>query len=124
MRWDLVPDVISWSFSYDDKISRRVIELGNARIDFLLAECELAMTFLDVADASDTEKTVQRNWQNARTAYETVIRFLPNVTLTAIKRGIFRIGYQGLRNVWNPVVTVNSGILSKLYSIPRLIEYT
>jgi hypothetical protein len=87
MRWDLVPDVISWSFSYDDKISRRVIELGNARIDFLLAECELAMTFLDVADASDTEKTVQRNWQNARTAYETVIRFLPNVSLPPSREG-------------------------------------
>jgi hypothetical protein len=61
------------------------------RVELLFADCDLGMTFLDVAANSGNPETVERNRQHARKAYETVRRYVPNAALTpaetrAIKR--------------------------------------
>ena len=45
--------------------------------EFIMADLELAFTFLDIANTSQVADTACRNQENARTAYDTVLRFLP-----------------------------------------------
>ena len=45
--------------------------------EFVLADLELAFTFLDIANTSQVADTACRNQENARAAYDTVLRFLP-----------------------------------------------
>lgn len=51
-------------------------------VDFIFLDCDLAMTFLNVADTSKIPETVKRNRQKARKAYDTVRHFLPSLLLT------------------------------------------
>ena len=51
-------------------------DLNQSGVSFLLTDLDLAMTFMDVADASRIEETTRRNHTNARTAYDTVLRLL------------------------------------------------
>jgi hypothetical protein len=53
---------------------------------FLLTDLDLAMTFLDLANTSRIAGIVRRNRRNARTAYDSVLRFLPRLVLTAAER--------------------------------------
>lgn len=54
---------------------------GNtAGIHFLLMEINLAMTFIDLAETTGIQETVTRNHRNARIAYDTILRLLPNLT--------------------------------------------
>jgi hypothetical protein len=52
-------------------------------VDFLLSECDLALTFLDVADATAIPETAQRNRGNARKAYDVILRYMPKLVLSA-----------------------------------------
>jgi len=45
--------------------------------EFIMADLELAFTFLDIGRTSGFAETGRRNRQNARTAYDAVLRFLP-----------------------------------------------
>jgi hypothetical protein len=45
--------------------------------EFILADLELAFTFLDVACSSLVADTACRNQENARQAYDSILRFLP-----------------------------------------------
>ncbi len=45
--------------------------------EFILADLELAFTFLDVARTSVVADTACRNQENARAAYDSILRFLP-----------------------------------------------
>lgn len=45
--------------------------------EFIMADLELAFTFLDIARTSGVTETGRRNRQNARTARDAVLRFLP-----------------------------------------------
>lgn len=45
--------------------------------EFIIADLELAFTFLKIARTSSVTETVRRNQRNARTAYHAVLRFLP-----------------------------------------------
>jgi hypothetical protein len=56
--------------------------------EFILADLELAFTFLDIASTSGVADTVCRNQENARAAYDSVLRFLPRsiAALTAAER--------------------------------------
>jgi len=45
--------------------------------EFIIADLDLAFTFLDIASTSRVADTACRNQENARTAYDMVIRFLP-----------------------------------------------
>ena len=45
--------------------------------EFIIADLQLAFTFLEIARTSWVTETVRRNQKNARTAYDAVLRFLP-----------------------------------------------
>jgi hypothetical protein len=49
-------------------------------VQFLMADLTMGLTFLDVAQTTESEETRMRNCQNARTAYEAVVNFLPRVS--------------------------------------------
>jgi hypothetical protein len=55
-------------------------DANNIGVEFLLTDLEIAMTFLDVAEVSRIPETVRRNHQNARDAYDSVLRLLHYVT--------------------------------------------
>jgi hypothetical protein len=63
-------------------------EAGSTGAEFLLADLEAALTFLNVAQTSGNAETVIRNHENARHAHDTVARLLQRVTLTADDRQI------------------------------------
>jgi hypothetical protein len=48
-------------------------------VEFLLTDLETALTFMDVAATSEVEETTRRNHENARRAYDTVVRLLRNL---------------------------------------------
>jgi hypothetical protein len=52
-------------------------------VDFLFTECGLAITFLNVADNTSVPETAQRNRENARKAYDTILRYMPKLVLSA-----------------------------------------
>jgi hypothetical protein len=54
--------------------------------EFLMADLNLAFTFLKIASTSQVADTACRNQENARTAYDTVLRFLPRSTRRIIRR--------------------------------------
>ncbi len=55
-------------------------------IDFLLTDLDLAVTFMVVAEVSRNAETVHRNYENARTAHDTVVRLLERLTPNAKQR--------------------------------------
>jgi len=57
---------------------------------FLLTDLDVAMTFLDLADATRNLETSRRNHKNARTAYDTVLRFVPRMSLTGREESAIR----------------------------------
>jgi hypothetical protein len=61
-------------------------DLNNTGVEFLIIELDLASTFLDIADASRLEETKCRNHKNARRAYDTVLAFLPKLTMNEVER--------------------------------------
>jgi hypothetical protein len=61
-------------------------DLNQSGVSFLLTDLDLAMTFMDVADASRIEETTRRNHTNARTAYDTVVHLLEKLTPNADQR--------------------------------------
>lgn len=62
------------------KSTRQILdESHRIGVQFLLTDISAAMTFLDVADTTQSQETRGRNHQLAMTAYETVLRLLPKV---------------------------------------------
>ena len=61
-------------------------DLNQSGVSFLLTDLDIAMTFMNVADASRIEETTRRNYTNARAAYDTVLRLLEKLTPTADER--------------------------------------
>jgi hypothetical protein len=55
-------------------------------VDFLLADLDLAMTFMDIAAASHIQETIRRNHNNARRAYDVVMHLLGKITPDAGQR--------------------------------------
>jgi hypothetical protein len=58
-------------------------ELNAASVKFLLTDLDTALTFMDVADVTGLEETMQRNHANARKAYDTILHLMKKVTMTA-----------------------------------------
>jgi len=55
-------------------------QAGNWRracAEFIMADLELAFTFLNIARTAGATEDGRRNQENARTAYDAVLRFLP-----------------------------------------------
>jgi hypothetical protein len=48
---------------------------------FLLTDLDTALTFMDVAKSTENEGTRQRNYANAREAYDTVVRLMQKLSL-------------------------------------------
>ncbi len=80
-----------------DDLGRTIFDAHRMGAAFLLADLDLAMTFLDVAATSDKRKSSQRNQKNARTAYDTVLRFLPRLSLTAVETSAIHEKVSALR---------------------------
>ncbi len=57
-------------------------------VEFLLIDLDTAHTFLDVADATSSHETRTRNRENARIAYDAVLRLLPRLALTDEQRAV------------------------------------
>ena len=55
-------------------------------IEFLLTDLDTAHTFLDVAHTSGDQEIKQRNYTNARVAYDTVTGLLSKVRPTAAQQ--------------------------------------
>jgi hypothetical protein len=58
----------------DFTVSDNFHELNEAGLKFLLIDLDVALTFMDLAQTSDSEETTRRNHHNARKAYDTVLR--------------------------------------------------
>ena len=55
--------------------------VSNNAFEFLLTDVDTALTFMDVADSARDKAIRQRNYKNARHAYDTVMRFMRNLPL-------------------------------------------
>jgi len=68
--------------------------------EFIIADLELAFTFLTIARTSWVTETVRRNQKNARTAYNAVLRFLPRClpALSAAERQAIQNNLRELKN--------------------------
>jgi hypothetical protein len=66
------------------KETRRQIERANqSGIDFLIAELNVGLTFLQTADVTGFPTTRERDLEKALLVYRTVVRLLPRVNLSA-----------------------------------------
>jgi hypothetical protein len=61
-------------------------DVNQAGVQFIFNDLDLACTFLDVAAASTDDETARRNQENARKAYDGVVRFLKFLRLTPKER--------------------------------------
>lgn len=69
------------------KSTRLIVEESNrVGVQFLLADLATAVTFLNVADVTQSVESRNRNHQNALSAYQTVMRLLPRVAPSADER--------------------------------------
>ena len=59
-------------------------------IEFLLIDLDIALTLLDVAETSEFRDTAERNHKNAKTAYDTVVAKLPEVSPTPVQDELLR----------------------------------
>jgi hypothetical protein len=57
-------------------VGERFHNLIQTGVEFLLVDLDVAMTFMDVAEASGLEDTKHRNHKNARKAYDSVLHLL------------------------------------------------
>jgi hypothetical protein len=55
--------------------------LKHTGAEFLIADLDTALAFMDVADTSGDKETVARNHRNAGKAYNTVLDFLSKLAL-------------------------------------------
>jgi hypothetical protein len=54
-----------------DDFGRTIFDAHRMGASFLLADLDMAMTFLDMAETSHNRESSQRNQKNARTAHDT-----------------------------------------------------
>ena len=69
---------IAWHILARSGIMADAPQVGDwrrAAAEFIIADLELAFTFLDIAHTSGVTETRRRNQRNARTAYHAVLRF-------------------------------------------------
>lgn len=60
--------------------------LNHTGAEFLIADLETAMVFLDVAETSRNETTVRRNRGHARHAYDVIVRLLSTLKVSDAER--------------------------------------
>ena len=57
-------------------------------VEFLLIDLDVAMTFMAVAETSQNDETFRRNYDNARTAHDTVVHLLTKLTPNVEERKV------------------------------------
>jgi hypothetical protein len=57
-------------------------DFNYAGAEFLKVDLQVANTFMDFAAGSSNAETVDRNHQNARVAYDTILRFVSTLKLS------------------------------------------
>jgi hypothetical protein len=62
-------------------------QLNATNVDFLKIDVETALTFTQLALATDNKEKKERNRKNARKAYDTILRMWNSVTLTPSQEG-------------------------------------
>ena len=67
-------------------------------VQFLLADLAAALTFLDVAEVTKWEGTRDRNRQNARAVYDTVLRLLPKLSPSGDERAVLELRLAELKS--------------------------
>lgn len=64
--------------------TRQIMEQSErVAVEFLIADLTVALTFLDVAEVTQSRETRLRNLGHARAAYATVLRLLPRISPSA-----------------------------------------
>jgi hypothetical protein len=66
-------------------------------VEFLIADLSIALTFLDIAEATESEGHRQRNRQNALAAHATVMRLLPRLSPSPDERRVLESRLAKLR---------------------------
>lgn len=72
-------------------------ESHRAGVQFLMTELQTGMVFLEVAETTKKVENRQRNVQNARTAYDCVVRLLPRVDPLPSERLDIELGLDRLK---------------------------
>jgi hypothetical protein len=65
--------------------SRVIFDANRVGARFLLTDLDLGVTFLAIAGTSKDSEIVRRNQRNALTAYNSVLKLLPRLRLTAVE---------------------------------------
>jgi hypothetical protein len=79
--------------------TRQIVDQSNRiATQFLIADLAVALTFLDVAEVSDSEEARRRNRQNAYAAYDTVLRLLPRISPSEEERPALESRLAALRD--------------------------
>jgi hypothetical protein len=61
----------------------RYPEINQNGVSFLLADLDVALTFMDISETTHSEETAHRNHNNARKAYDTVLHLLERLVPSA-----------------------------------------
>ena len=81
------------------KSTRQVIEEANRiGVQFLLADLATALTFLNLADVTQSEDSRERNRQNALLAYQTVLRLQPKLSPSGEEQAAMNEKLEELKN--------------------------
>jgi hypothetical protein len=74
-------------------------QIEQNRAQFVMAEVDLATTFCAVAQSSDDPEKVKRNVGNARTGYDTILKFWDGVLFDAKSRREFEQKFSHLKSL-------------------------
>jgi hypothetical protein len=69
------------------------------RTHFLLTELDLSTTFCEIAKSSNDPEKAKRNVGNARTGYDTVLKFQDGVLLDADQKDEFELKFSHLKSL-------------------------
>lgn len=74
-------------------------QFENNRVQFLLTELDTGATFCDVAKTSNDPERTKRNIGNARTAYDTILRFQEGAQFDAKSKSEFEQKFSHLQSL-------------------------
>jgi hypothetical protein len=80
-----------------DSIHQVLEKSHRVGVEFLLTDMRTGMTFLDIAEVTQSSEVRDRNRRNARLAYDTVVRIMSRLSPTAEERSNLENGLSELR---------------------------
>ncbi len=73
------PEKLDW---VGMEYSQRAADFNRAKVNFIMTDLDVAITFAKIARESTDQEKVIRNRQNARKGYDAVVHFLSTASLT------------------------------------------